>query len=67
MGAGQSQKRTARSVSIGQPEISQVRLGRDPANLLKKADQAMYDAKKQGRNAICFYQENSAYSPWIVR
>ncbi|OYT93872.1 MAG: hypothetical protein CFE43_00575 [Burkholderiales bacterium PBB3] len=34
--------------------------GREPAQLLKQADQAMYDAKKQGRNAICFYQENCA-------
>ena len=34
--------------------------GQDSAQLLKQADQAMYDAKKQGRNAICFYQENSA-------
>ena len=34
--------------------------GCEPAQLLKQADQAMYDAKKQGRNAMCFYQENSA-------
>lgn len=39
--------------------------GRDVNDLIKKADIAMYDAKKNGKNAICLYSEGEDTNSYI--